>query len=489
MRQRRSETSSILRNIDWPTVMIYLIMVICGVVSIYAASYDFDEASMFSGDEFSGKQIRWIGLAFALGFVILLIDARMYETYAYPIYLAVLVLLLITPFVAHDIKGSRSWISFGSMSLQPAEFAKFATALALAKLFSAYQFVLNARFSNYVMAVGIIVLPVILILAQNETGSALTFMALFFVLYREGMSGLILFTALLAVVIFVVVVKFTETAVLGIPTGEFAIMLIIMVIMIGMSVMYSRRGEIGRNLLIWFAAVGVTEWVLTGPCGLEIPALGITLGSIFIACVYISIEAVRRRRVKLFIAAGAAVFSVAFMFSVNFAFNQLQPHQQQRIKVVLGIEEDLRGAGYNVNQSKIAIGSGGIIGKGFLNGTQTKLKYVPEQHTDFIFCTIGEEKGFIGAAAVVALYVALILRVITIAERQPKTFGRVYAYCVASYFIFHFCINIGMVIGLCPVIGIPLPFFSYGGSSLWGFTILLFILLKLDASRRNETTR
>ncbi len=173
------------------------------------------------------------------------------------------------------------------------------------------------------------------------------------------------------------------------------------------------------------------------------------------------------------------------MFSVNFAFNQLQPHQQQRIKVVLGIEEDLRGAGYNVNQSKIAIGSGGFFGKGFLNGTQTKLKYVPEQHTDFIFCTIGEEKGFMGAAAVVALYVALILRIIAMAERQPKTFGRVYAYCVASYLIFHFCINIGMVIGLCPVIGIPLPFFSYGGSSLWGFTILLFILLKLDSSRRS----
>ncbi len=377
MRQRRSETSSILRNIDWPTVLIYLVMVICGVVSIYAASYDFDEASMFSGNEFSGKQIRWIGLSFVLGFVILLIDARMYETYAYPIYIVILVLLLITPFVAHDIKGSRSWITFGSMSLQPAEFAKFATALALAKLFSAYQFVLNSRFTNYVMAVSIIVLPVILILAQNETGSALTFMALFFVLYREGMSGLILFTALLSVVIFVVAVKFTETSVMGIQTGEFAIMLIIMVIMIGMAVMYSRRGEIGRNLLIWFAVVGVTEWVLTGPCGFEIPALAITLGAIFVACVYISIEAVRRRRNKLFIAAGAAVFSVAFMFSVNFAFNQLQPHQQQRIKVVLGIEEDLRGAGYNVNQSKIAIGSGGIIGKGFLNGTQSKLKYLP----------------------------------------------------------------------------------------------------------------
>ncbi len=485
MQNRRSETSSILRNIDWPTVLIYLAMVICGVVSIYAASYDFDEASLFSADEFSGKQIRWIGLAFALGFVILLINARMYETYAYPIYLAVMILLLITPFVAHDIKGSRSWISFGAMSLQPAEFAKFATALALAKLFSGYQFVLNAKFTNYVMAVGIIVLPVILILAQNETGSALTFMALFFVLYREGMSGLILFTAMLAVVIFVIAIKFTETAVLGVPTGEFVVLLIVAVIMIGMAVMYSRRTEIGRNLIIWFAAVGLIEWLLSGPLGIEIPALAITLSAVAVACIYLVFEAIHRRRRKILIACGAAVFSVGFMFSVNFAFNQLQPHQQQRIKVVLGIEEDLRGAGYNVNQSKIAIGSGGFFGKGFLNGTQTKLKYVPEQHTDFIFCTIGEEKGFMGAAAVVALYVALILRIIAMAERQPKTFGRVYAYCVASYLIFHFCINIGMVIGLCPVIGIPLPFFSYGGSSLWGFTILLFILLKLDSSRRS----
>lgn len=473
-----------MRNIDWPTVAIYVIMVICGVLSVYAASYDFDNASIFSGDEFSGKQIRWIGLAFAVGFVILLIDARMYETYAYPIYLAIIILLIITPFVAHEIKGSRSWISFGSMSLQPAEFAKFATALALAKLFSGYQFVLNARFSNYVMAVGIIVLPVILILAQNETGSALTFMALFFVLYREGMTGLILFAAALAVVIFVVAVKFTETAVFGIPTGEFIVMLIIMVIMVGMSLVYSRRSEIARNLLVWFVAVGLTLWILTGPCGLDVPALAITLSAIFIACVYLAVESVRHRRHKLLTACATAVFSVIFLFSVNFAFNQLQPHQQQRIKVVLGIEEDLRGAGYNVNQSKIAIGSGGFAGKGFLNGTQTKLKYVPEQHTDFIFCTIGEEEGFLGSVAVMALYVALILRVITLAERQPKTFGRVYAYCVASYLIFHFCINIGMVIGLCPVIGIPLPFLSYGGSSLWGFTILLFILLRIDASRR-----
>lgn len=475
-----------MRNIDWPTVLIYVALVICGVFSIYAACYDFDEASLFSADEFSGKQIRWIGLAFALGFIILLINARMYETYAYPIYIVVLILLLITPFIAHDIKGSRSWISFGSMSLQPAEFAKVATALALAKLFSAYQFVLNSKFSNYVMAVCIIVMPIILILAQNETGSALTFLALFFVLYREGMSGLILFTALMAVVIFVVAVKFTETAVFGIPTGEFIVLLIVETVMTCMAVIYSRRGSIGRNLLIWFAVVSLAQWVMTGPLEMEIPALAISLSAIFIACIYLIVESVRRRRRKILIACGAAVFSIGFMFSVNFAFNQLQPHQQQRIKVVLGIEEDLRGAGYNVNQSKIAIGSGGLTGKGFLNGTQTKLKYVPEQHTDFIFCTIGEEEGFIGSAAVLIMFVVLIFRIIAIAERQPGAFGRVYAYCVASYLIFHLAINIGMVIGLCPVIGIPLPFFSYGGSSLWGFTFLLFILLRIDAARRER---
>ncbi len=475
-----------IRNLDWVTVIIYLLMVVFGAISIYAASYDFDEASMFSAAEFSGKQFRWIGLSFILAFVILLIDARMYETYAYPIYIAVMILLLITPFVAHDIKGSRSWISFGSMSLQPAEFAKFATALALAKLFNAYQFVLNAKGSNYLKAIALIILPIILILAQNETGSALTFMALFFVLYREGMSGLILFAAVFAVIIFVVAVKYVETSVFGMPTGEFVVFSMIMAIMIGMSVMYSRRIEIGRNLLILFAGTALVEWALTAFWDIAVPGLAVTLGVIFVGCVYIVIESIRRRRNKMLIGVATAVLSVIFLFSVNFAFDHLQPHQQMRIKVVLGLEEDLRGAGYNVNQSKIAIGSGGLFGKGFLNGTQTKLKYVPEQHTDFIFCTIGEEEGFVGALAVTALYVGLILRIIKIAERQPKPFGRVYGYCVASYFIFHFCINIGMVIGLCPVIGIPLPFFSYGGSSLWGFTILLFILLKLDASRRAD---
>lgn len=483
MIQQRNSGASILRNIDWITVLLYLLMVAAGVVSIYAASYDFDQANMFSANEFSGKQVRWIGLSFLLGLVILLIDSRMYETYAFPIYVVVMLLLLITPYVAHDIKGSRSWISFGSMSLQPAEFAKFATALALAKLFSGYHFILNAKFSNYVKALVIILLPIVLILNQNETGSALTFMSLFFVLYREGMSGLVLFAALVSVVIFVVVVKFTDVGIMGIPSGEFAIMVMIALIIITMSFIYDKHLTVTRNLVLGYASLAIVLVVL-GLCHVDIPGMPVMLGAIIAACLYVAFEAIRLRRRKLFIATATGLLSVVFMFSVNIAFNYLQPHQQQRVLVAVGIVEDLRGAGYNVNQSKIAIGSGGFWGKGFLNGTQTKLKYVPEQHTDFIFCTIGEEEGFAGALAVTLMFLILILRIITLAERQPTTFGRVYAYCVASYLIFHFCINIGMVIGLCPVIGIPLPFFSYGGSSLWGFTILLFILLRIDANRK-----
>ena len=475
------------RGLDWATIIIYLIMVLAGAVSIYAASYDFDEASLFSFAEFSGKQIRWIGLALVLGMFLLLVESRIYDTYAYVVYTAVIFLLVVTRFVAPDIKGSHSWIVLGPMSLQPAEFAKCATALALAKLFSGYNFVLNAKLSNYLKACGIILLPVALILLQNETGSALVFLSLFFVLYREGMSGLVLFSALLAVVVFVVTVKFADTATLGMQTGQFTILVIVMLVMVGMIAMYARkRPEVTRNIAIFFGASGLVVWILTDLCGVELPGMPVLLGVIGAGCVYATVEALRCHLMKLLIPVAAALFSVVFMFMVNIAFDQLlQPHQQQRIKVVLGIEEDLRGAGYNVNQSKIAIGSGGFAGKGFLGGTQTKLKYVPEQHTDFIFCTIGEEEGFIGTIAVELLFVLLILRCVAIAERQPTVFGRVYAYSVASYLIFHFCINIGMVIGLCPVIGIPLPFFSYGGSSLWGFTILIFIMLKIDASRKS----
>jgi len=480
----RNGSHSLWAGVDWITIVLYLIMVLSGVVSIYAASYDFDQASIFSFDEFSGKQLRWVALSLLLGVVILLIDARMYETYAFPIYVLVSVLLLITPYIAPDIKGSHSWLVIGPMSLQPAEFAKFATALALAKLFSGYNFQLNAKHSNYIKALSIIFIPILLILLQNETGSALTFLALFFVLYREGMSGLILFAALMAVVVFVVAVKFSQTMIMGIPTGHFAVFVITECVMVGMLVIYGKRLEIARNVLLLFVATGLLAWILS-LFGINIPGLIFFISTIICACAYTAFESIKRHLSRLMISVVTAIGSIAFLFSVNFAFNQLQPHQQMRIKVALGIEQDLRGAGYNVNQSKIAIGSGGITGKGFLNGTQTKLKYVPEQHTDFIFCTIGEEEGFIGSTAVMAMFVCLILRIISIAERQPSTFTRVYAYCVASYLIFHFAINIGMVIGLCPVIGIPLPFFSYGGSSLWGFTLLLFILLRLDAARKN----
>lgn len=477
---------TIFRNLDWITIIIYLLLVAAGAVSIYAASYNFDNASIFDMSAFSGKQIQWIGVSLVVGFALLLIDARMYETYAYPIYIGMLLLLLVTIFIAPDIKGSRSWIAFGSFSIQPAEFAKFATALALAKLLGAYGFRLNAKPINYVKALAIIFLPIILILAQRETGSALVYLSLFFVLYREGMSGLILLAALFAVVIFVVSVKYTTTMLFGVTTGEFVVYMLILATLLAMVLIYCRDLRIGRNVLLGYAGGFVVICVLS-LTGLVQPGGWFYIGLISLTCVYLMIEFMRGPLNKLLITVATAILALSFMFSVSYVFNNvLGDHQQMRIKVTLGLEEDLRGGGYNVNQSKIAIGSGGWSGKGFLNGTQTKLKYVPEQHTDFIFCTIGEEEGFVGTIAVVAAFVLLIIRIINIAERQTSTFNRVYAYCVASILIFHFCINIGMVIGLCPVIGIPLPFFSYGGSSLLGFTVLLFIMLRLDASRYNK---
>lgn len=484
LRSTNQRYQSPFRNIDWFTVVLYLLLVIGGVISIYAASYDFDKASIFDFNEFSGKQIHWIGLSIVIGFMLLLIDERLYETYAYPIYVGVLGLLVITIFIAPNIKGSRSWLVMGPMSLQPAEFAKFATALALAKLFGGYNFNLNAKATNYLKALSLIFVPIVLILAQHETGSALVYLGLLFVLYREGMSGLILLSMTLAVAIFVVTVKYTQHTTLSIPDGEFAVYVILMVAMVAMLAFYSKTLVIARNVLFGFIGASVLLWMV-GVVGIHVKGTHFFLVVLGGASIYILISLLRTRIMRLAVVLAMPVIAIGFMLSVNYVFsNVLQPHQQQRIKVSLGIENDPLRAGYNVNQSKIAIGSGGLTGKGFLMGTQTKLKYVPEQHTDFIFCTIGEEEGFIGTTATMLLFVILILRIIHIAERQPTTFGRVYAYCVASYLIIHFCINIGMVIGLCPVIGIPLPFFSYGGSSLWGFTFLIFILLRIDASRR-----
>lgn len=473
-------------SLDWITIGLYLILVIGGAVSIYAASYDFDRASMFSLAEFSGKQFMWIGLSIILGCCILLLDYRLYEAYAYPVYGVVILLLIATIFLAPDIKGSRSWLVFGPVSLQPAEFGKFATALALAKLFDSYNFSLNTKISNYLRALIIIFIPISLILMQRETGSALVYISLVFVLYREGMSGLVLFSVLCAVSYFVVAVKFATPLILGMPMGEFTVFLLICLVFCLMLVFYCRDAYIAKNVIFGMAGAGALVAILS-LCGVGVPGQVFFLVMLAGACIYVSMAMFHHHITKFVITIAFAITSVLFLFSVNYVFGTvLQPHQQMRIKVALGIEEDLRGAGYNVNQSMIAIGSGGLTGKGFLNGTQTKLKYVPEQHTDFIFCTIGEEEGFIGSAAVLLVFLTLILRLIAIAERQRSPFGRVYAYCVVSYLIFHLCINIGMVVGLCPVIGIPLPFFSYGGSALWGFTILLFILLRIDASRKER---
>lgn len=487
MAQKNSDAGiSAFKSIDWITILLYLVLVAFGAVSIYAASYDFDNASLFDLNEFSGKQIMWIGLAILLGAGIMLTDYRIYKTYAYPIYIVVLLVLLVTIFVAPDTKGSHSWLKFGPVSLQPAEFGKFATALCLAKLFDSYNFVLNARMSNYFQALIIIFLPIILILMQRETGSALVYISFIFVLYREGMSGLVLFSVLCAITFFVVAVKFAEPLILGLPAGEFTVFVIIMLVYALMLLFYCNDIIVARNVIYGFAGSGVIVTILS-LCGVQVNGMWYFIIILAAGIVYTALAMFHHRIGKYLISIGFAITSVLFLFSVNYVFgNILEPHQQMRIKVALGIEENLQGAGYNVNQSKIAIGSGGVTGKGFLNGTQTKLKYVPEQHTDFIFCTIGEEEGFIGSTAVLILFLALILRLIHIAERQRTAFERVYAYCVVSILIFHLGINVGMVIGLCPVIGIPLPFFSYGGSSLWGFTILLFILLRLDASRKER---
>lgn len=477
-----SRNINVWKSVDKVTIVIYLILVLFGWISIYAAGYNFDQASIFDFTERSGKQLLWIGLSFLIAAVILSIDTRVYEIYAYPIYIGLILLLVVTIFVAPDIKGSHSWLVLGPVSLQPAEFAKFATALALAKLFNSYNFKFT-RPLNFFKVVMLIVLPMLLIVMQKETGSALVYMSLVLMMYREGMTGLVLFGGLCAILYFVVGIKYGDVLWCGAPLGEIWVLGIICVVMVGMVWFFADNKAIARNLSIGYMIVAVVvailQWV-----GVELPMLYVFLGVVALSLLYLLVMFFLTFAPRLLAVAAITIASVAFLFSCNYVFSSvLEPHQQMRIKVLLGMEEDLRGAGYNVNQSKIAIGSGGFWGKGFLNGTQTKLNYVPEQDTDFIFCTIGEEEGFWGSCLVIGLFTALILRIMVIAERQPRPFGRVYGYCVLSIFFLHLLVNIGMVIGLCPVIGIPLPFFSYGGSSLWGFTILLFILLRIDASR------
>lgn len=454
-----------------------------GWVSVYGASYDFDHPSIFDFEQRAGRQLLWIACSFALGGAIIMIDSKVYDMFAYLIFAGALVLLVVTIFLAPDIKGSRSWLVFGPVSIQPAELGKFATGLALAKFMSRYNFKLKGL-SSYIPLLAIIFLPLVLILLQKETGTALVFLAFFLVLYREGMPGVLLYLALCCVVLFILVIRFSDTL-LQLDRGSLGIILsqlFIFITNIGFVWVFEKNFRIIKQLLQGLGIVIIVALLVNIFWRVDFTYFG--YAAILAAFVYSLVNAVRFRRRNFTFFGLFMLLSLAYCFSSQYIFEKvLEPHQQIRIKVVLGMENDPTGAGYNVNQSKIAIGSGQFFGKGFLNGTQTKLKYVPEQDTDFIFCTVGEEHGFLGSVLVLGLYLAFMLRLLIVAERQKETFSRVYAYSVASIFFFHYSINVGMVLGLAPVIGIPLPFFSYGGSSLWGFTILLFILLRLDVGR------
>ena len=392
-----SRNGNILKNLDWPTIFIFLGLTIFGWLNIYGASYNFEQSSIFDFSNRAGKQFVWIISAIFMGCILLLIDAKTYDIFGYLLYAIMIVVLLITPLLAHNVKGSYSWITLGPISLQPAELAKCITAIALAKFMGRYEYKLR-DWRDLIIPFAIIGLPMaIIMILQQETGTALVFAAFLLVFYRQGMSGFVLLAGVLAVIVFIIVIRFSIWPALILLTICFGIMI-------------WRTWKIKRYY----------KWLL----------------------------------LLAFIA------YIGYSAACDFVFTKvLQPHQRIRIEVLLGMKDDPSGAGYNVAQSTIAIGSGRLFGKGYLQGTQTKLRFVPEQDTDFI------------------------LRLIMIAERQRDNFSQIYCYSVACIFMTHLVINVGMVLGLLPVIGIPLPFFSYGGSSMIGFTLLLFILLKLDATR------
>ena len=484
MVQQTDNQPGVLRSIDWITIVIYLALLVFGWVSVCGASYTYGDTDIFNLGSRSGMQIVWIGTSIFIGLVLLLLDDRFYDTFSYVIYAALLLLLFATIFNPHEIKGSRSWLVLGPLRLQPAEFAKFATALAVAKLMSTYGFDIH-KWKHFLTACAIVFTPMLFIVAQKETGSALVYLSFFLMFYREGMSGSILFTAVAMVFYFVAGIKFEDILLWEGHTsaGKFVVLLAVQIFT---SVMiYSSTGNLKQMKTALYYCLGGTVLALlfsTFVIPFDIVWVQLVLCGLLIG--YVLFLWLSSRMMTYGYILAFAIGSIAFFYSADYVLdNVLQEHQRKRIEVLLGLKEDLAGAGYNVHQSEIAIGSGGLLGKGFLNGTQTKLKYVPEQDTDFIFCTVGEEEGFIGSAAVLLLFLALILRLIKLSERQPFRFGRVYGYCVLSIFLFHMFINVGMVLGLTPVIGIPLPFFSYGGSSLWGFTFLLFIFLRIDAGR------
>ena len=484
---RASRNGNIWQHVDWVTIGLFIGLTIFGWLNIYGASYTFDQTSIFDFSNRAGKQFTWMMGAAVLGIVLLLIDYKTYDVLAYVAYGAMLLLLFATPFLAHDIKGSLSWISLGPVNLQPAEFAKCIVALAVAKYMGRYEYKLRTWRDLIVPFVLIGVPALIIMVLQKETGSALVFAAFLLVFYRQGMSGYVLWMCVAAVALFIISVRWGAVP---LPLGSGSVgILSCMLLLTAVEIYFICKEHPMRwQALILMGSVAVIYGIaLIINIFVCVPFDWVSMGIVVALVIYNIFVSLYWRKYMLLIVAVFTLFCIGYTHACDFVFTKvLQPHQRIRIEVLLGMKEDPAGAGYNVNQARIAIGSGRFLGKGYLNGTQTKLQFVPEQDTDFIFCTVGEEWGFVGSVGVLLVYLLFILRLIYIAERQRNVSTRIYAYCVASIFLFHLTINVGMVLGLLPVIGIPLPFFSYGGSSLWGFTLLLFILLRLDAARMEQ---
>lgn len=473
-----SSTKNIYKKLDWTLIICYLVLVIFGWFNIYASVYDEGVSNMFSLSQRSGIQLLWIGIAFITAILLLfVISPKLYVGLSWWLYIFVIILLTAVLIFGREVNGSKSWLMLGSVGFQPSEFSKITTSLALAVLMGKYGFKIS-YLSDLAKAVATILLPVLLIILEPDVGTVLVYCGFVFVLYREGLSGWIILYAFLAIILFIITLKFSSFAAILVLIGILGIIRGIL------------SKKLIRNILIYGLAIVILSFIpkllqwdfiekfnkLSGEYWLLIISVPIIINLI------INGKKTKQSFYKYLII--SYICSIILIFSVDFIFdNVLKDHHRDRIENLLGIKEDLQGAGYNVNQSKIAIGSGGFAGKGYLQGTQTKFNFVPEQSTDFIFCTVGEEWGFIGSLGVLSIFLVMILRIIDVAEKQKNTITRIYGYCIASCLFMHVFINVGMTIGLMPVVGIPLPFISYGGTSFLSFTIMLFIFIRLDLER------
>ncbi len=464
---------NIWNRLDKPVMLIFLLLVIIGWFNIYAAVYNEEHTRIIDLSQRYGKQFIWILATLVIAVFVVVIDSRFYTFFAWFVYGFAILLLMLVLVLGREINGARSWFQIGTLSLQPSEFAKFSTALALAAYLNSRKLDLN-RFRSFVISGGIILLPAVLVAIQPDMGSSLVYFSLFMVLFREGMSPYIFISAFIMLILFFFTLLFNN---LYLTVGLIGIAFIL-------AWLTSRKWTVVVAGAGVFIASSAVVWLFNRFFTRSLKDDQILFFALILSGVAYGVYFFNKKAVSLFVIYIFLVGSLLFVNSVNFAFNSLlKPHQKERVEIMLGIKSDPHGTGYNVNQSIISVGSGGFSGKGYLQGTQTKFKFVPAQSTDFIFCTIGEEWGFLGSFLIITLYVVLLLRLIFLAEKQRSLFSKVYGYGVASIIFIHFFINIGMAIGIVPVIGIPLPFLSYGGSSLWGFTILLFIFLRLDASR------